>query len=106
VHMVSRYQFCIFPEYVRPLPSYTYGTKVMAQGPTARRYLMAMPIGHYVQYNREWCWMNLLSTCGGIQVGIPVIVEKDLGRFKRVLTRYTNHIFSSVPRSSNAIGPI
>ena len=29
-------------------------------------------------------WMNLASTCGGIQVGIPVIISKNKERFVEV----------------------
>jgi hypothetical protein len=84
MHTTQRYQYCVFPEGVRPLPSYTFGTKVMAQGSSARRRLEQEPVGHYVQYNSEWCWMNLASTCGGIQVGIPVIISENKERFVEV----------------------
>ena len=50
MHTTQRYQHCIFPEDVRPLPSYTFGTKVMGQGSSARRRLQNAPVGHYVQY--------------------------------------------------------
>ena len=39
MHTTERYQYCIFSEDVRPLPSYTFGTKVMGQGSSAARRL-------------------------------------------------------------------
>mgnify|MGYP000043353376 CR=1 FL=1 len=87
MHTTHRYRYCVFPKDVRPLPSYTFGTKVMGQGSSAHRRLQNEPVGHYVQYNSEWCWINLESTCGGMQVAIPVILSKDRDRFTEVPTQ-------------------
>ena len=48
MHTTERYQYCIFPENVRPLHPYSYGTKVMGQGRSAQRRLKNEPLGHYV----------------------------------------------------------
>ena len=81
MHTTERYQYCVFPENVRPCLRIATVPRLWGRGGSARRWLKNEPIGHYVRYSSEWCWMNLASVPEVSRVGIPVIISKNKERF-------------------------
>ena len=70
----------IFSDHVRPLKDYQFGTKIMAQGQSARNRLKDTPQYSYTIFGKGddgWVWMKLPRFNGGTKV-VPVKVIGSL----------------------------
>ena len=69
-----------FPEFASPLKGNQFGTKIMAQGRSAKSFLYGEPLHSYTIYGSAdggWVWMNLESFDGREIKAVPVKLKTN-----------------------------